>query len=261
MNSILARLYGTGMSKTASDASAEAGAELDLNAISAADFLKLVEEHQAATQPEKTAGELDLSQMSAQELIELAEQVDAEEAAGASDATIEKMAQSGDLQYWDAAGRIMAHAYANELEKVSNSGLPEVIDVDGLTAEQALDLVENYGYELVKEAGIGGSVKNFLRRAATGEGIREGMETLGKASKSKSTAEAAKNLGKNTMKESTRAKAGAIAAKRFAEASKGTSEGRKQVAKGVLATGGLYGSGAAALGGAGFMAGRKSKKD
>lgn len=269
MNETLARLYGTGMSKTASDASAEAGQELDLTQISAADFLRLVEEQEAA---EKTAGEgLDLSQMSAQELIDLAEELGEQESDNSE--VIEKMAQSGDLAYWDSAGRIMAHAYAQELEKVSSADLPDVIDTSDLTAEDLLALVESGEYELVKEAasfaGMKESAKTLLKRVADkGSAAASAVASKGR--------EAGAQLSSVAKAEQARSAAGKL--KRWAQmagGSGGTMAGVRKMmqgggspgarrelrnlAAGSAKTGLLYGGGAAAaLGG---LAGGKALAD
>lgn len=174
MNPTLARIYGTGMSKTAS------AEDLDLTQISAADYLSMLEES-----GEGESDELDLSQLSARELLELQEELTSDEA-------IEKMASSGDLEYWDAAGRIMAHSYAQEIEKVASGEDDELIDIDDLNAAELVALLESGEYEFVKEAGIkdmasrglaamkgyGKSAGNALIDAAIARRAREGGKGL-----------------------------------------------------------------------------------
>lgn len=133
MNPTLAALYGTGLEKTASEED-----EIDLSQISAADFLAALDEIEEG---EKVANDdgLDLSDLSDDELINLYESFESED-------TIEKMASSGELEYWDMAGRIMAHAYADEAEKTASG---EHFDMNDLSDDEIILL----GYELEKEAG------------------------------------------------------------------------------------------------------------
>jgi hypothetical protein len=137
MNPTLAALYGTGIEKTASDENEE----IDLTQISAADFLTVLNEIEEEDSSEKTAGdeELDLSSLTDEELVGLYNNLESED-------TIEKMASSGELEYWDMAGRVMAHAYADELTKEASE--EEVIDLNTFSADQLIEL----GRELEKEA-------------------------------------------------------------------------------------------------------------
>jgi hypothetical protein len=137
MNPVLASIYGTGLDKTAS-----AEDELDLNNISAADFLALLEEDES----EKVANdEFDLSQMSAAELLELAEMADGLEDAEAEKVAFAEMVEDGSFEYADRMGRIMAHAFAEESEKLAGAEEIEV-DLNEITGEQLLELMEA-GYE------------------------------------------------------------------------------------------------------------------
>lgn len=137
MNPVLASIYGTGFDKTAS-----AEDELDLNNISAADFLALIEREES----EKVAGDdLDLSQMSATELLELAEMADDIEDEEAEKIAFAEMVEDGSFEYADRMGRIMAHAFAEESEKLASSDEIEV-DLNEITGEQLLELMEA-GYE------------------------------------------------------------------------------------------------------------------
>jgi hypothetical protein len=156
MNPVLAAIYGTVLAKTAS-----AEDEISLDNISAADFLALLEEEEA----EKTAGEdLDLSQMSAAELIELiegTEEIDSEKTAGAY---LEKMAEDGSLDFYDMAGRIMAHAYADEMNKVAGVEDELEVDLNAISGEDLLELMEA-GYE------FGGAEKVAGRLTSAAEAI------------------------------------------------------------------------------------------
>ena len=157
MNPTLAALYGTGLEKTASEED-----EIDLSQISAADFLAALEEIEEG---EKVANDdgLDLSDLSDDELINLYKSFESED-------TIEKMASSGELEYWDMAGRIMAHAYADEVEKTASG---ENFDMNDLSDDEIILL----GHELEKEAAMkalpgpsGGGRRAAMMAAALGLG-------------------------------------------------------------------------------------------
>ena len=150
MNPTLARIYGTGMSKTAS------AEDLDLTQISAADYLSALEGE------ESESDDLDLSQLSAQELIELAGELEGED-------QIEKMAQSGDLAYWDAAGRTMAHAYADEMSKVASE---DEIDLNEISAADLLDALDSGEYDLEK---VAVNIAALKAKGMTGKQIRAAM--------------------------------------------------------------------------------------
>lgn len=138
MNATLRRLYGQrDMDKVASDNTSEG--EVDLTQVSAADFLAALSESE-----EGGEGELDLSQMSAEDLLALAQQADAQE----EDPTLAKMASSGELEYWDRAGRILAHSYHDEMHKIAAENSGEIAVAD-LTAQQLVDLMESGEYDLV----------------------------------------------------------------------------------------------------------------
>lgn len=166
MNATLAALYGTGTEKTASE-----GGEIDLHSISAADFLAALEEVESEKVAEE--GELDLSQLSDEDLVSLYNEIEGNE----GEETLSKMASSGELEYWDTAGRVMAHAYADELDKTASTEEP--IDLNEFSVEELIEL----GQELEKEAmsvpGMG-AVRGAMGRgkAAVGrgmEGARKGM--------------------------------------------------------------------------------------
>ena len=137
MNSTLAALYGTGMDKVANAEEAE--------------------------------GELDLSQLSDEDLLGLIDELGIEEGdlaadEGGDEATLQKMASDGDLEYWDMAGRIMAHAYADEFNKVASAAdgsEEEHIDLNEFSAEEIILL----GQELEKEASMRSRLMKMLGRA------------------------------------------------------------------------------------------------
>jgi hypothetical protein len=156
MNPLLAEIYGTGLDKTASED------DLDLNNISAADFLEAVEAGEidfGDDEIEKEAGDegdLDLSQISAAQLLDILEE---DEGDDGDEGVIEKMASDGSLDYWDTAGRIMAHAYADQMDKVAGEDEDELYALDDISAEDLLEMVESGEFEIVdgedfeKEAG------------------------------------------------------------------------------------------------------------
>ena len=124
MNPILAQLYG--LDKTASDAQAqpEGGEE----------------------------GEIDLSQYTAAQLIEALQAVEEEDAAESEKVAMEKMASSGELDYWVNAGRALAHGFADGAEKLASAddGLPDEISLDEINGAELAELLESGEYELVQ---------------------------------------------------------------------------------------------------------------
>jgi hypothetical protein len=140
MNPTLAALYGTGLAKTAAEA------PIDLN-------------------------DLDLETLSDDDLVALAEMVeDGDYDEG--DETIEKMAQDGSLEYWDTAGRVMAHAYADELgdfEKeaeaieVDFDYMPDEFAVSDLSGDELVWLIDSGEYEMDKTAGVVSKMRGYGR--------------------------------------------------------------------------------------------------
>jgi hypothetical protein len=137
---VLAAIYGH--DKTASEAQAE---ELDLTQISGADLLAGLESGEIVLddgEGEKTAAdeeEIDFSQFSAAELLEALAEIEDES---------EKTAGDEDFAFFDAAGRIMAHAYADEMDKMASVELPDELEInlDEISAEDFMAL-EEAGYE------------------------------------------------------------------------------------------------------------------
>lgn len=160
MNPTLARIYGTGMSKTAS-----AGG-IDLSQISAADYLEFLNGQEKVANDD---GEIDLSQLSAQELIDLVAELENED-------PIEKMASSGELSYWDAAGRVMAHAYADEMSKVAGSG---EIDLSAISAEDLLAAIDSGEFELVEKTASSVSAFEDAYKAMAPRAPKGLMDRLG----------------------------------------------------------------------------------
>lgn len=212
MNETLARLYGTGLDKTAS-----AEDELDLSQISAADFLAAVENGDIVMnngeELEKEAGdeELDLETMSPSELVELAQYLDSLEEEDQGGEVLEKMAQSGELEYWDMAGRVLAHSLADEMSKTASydDDEDEIFGLDELSAEDLMEGLESGELELVELDDDG----DFEKEAAyftTGQAKVKGL--IGKGGPSKMSAllsklrEAATGHGAAEMRTAARMK-------------------------------------------------------
>jgi hypothetical protein len=164
MNSVLAQIYGTGFEKAAS-----ADQELDFNNMSAAELLAGLEDGSIVFEDdaEKVAGdegEIDLSQMTGAELLQLIEAADEVESEKTAGVMLEKMAQDGTLDYFDMAGRIMAHAYADEFSKVASSDSDEIeVDLNEISGEQLMELIDA-GYEFDTDAEKVAKAKGMLER-------------------------------------------------------------------------------------------------
>jgi len=146
MNATLAQLYGTAdMNKTASEEEA-----VTLEQVSAADFLAAVNAGEVnladfiEDDGEKVAsdeGEIDLSQFSDEELMSIINEIDGDS---------EKTASDEETAYWDAAGRMMARGYADELSKeASEEG---GVDLNQLDAQEIVELGYALHNEMSKEA-------------------------------------------------------------------------------------------------------------
>lgn len=155
MNELLAQIYGT--EKVASEEE-----ELDLTQISAADFLAALEE---AEEGEKVASdEIDLTQISAADFLAALEEEEQEKVAS-EEMILEKMAQDGMLDYYDMAGRIMAHSLHNEMNKLASDEDEIAVDLNDLSAADLVELV-NAGYEFEKEASKMQAAKDWVSSAA-----------------------------------------------------------------------------------------------
>ena len=118
--------------------------------------------------------------------------------------------------------------------------------------------------ERAKIAGVGEKAMKALRYAAKGEGITAGREGLRGSVKAQNAAAGLRQMGEQAAKAGKGKKSkqfGELAGKRFSKAKQLKSQGRKDLAKGIAATGALYGGGAAAVGGAGYAAGRSKKAE
>jgi len=138
--------------KTASD---ESEGDLDLSTLSGAELLQILGALEEQPEEEKTASEsdeeLDLSQISGTELMQILSAIEEDEQEKTSEAVLEKMAEDGDLQKWDMAGRVMAHSFHQEMQKMAETAEPEMpddieVNLDEITGEQLVALMES-GYE------------------------------------------------------------------------------------------------------------------
>jgi len=154
----IAQLYGH--DKVASEEEEQPQA-VDLENMTAADFLKGIEDGSIVygedeQQQEKTSSELkpeDLENMTGRELLELyarEEEVQQEKQAAA---TLSKLAESGELDSLDLSGRVMAHAFWDEFNKLASEqpAAEEELDLDNITGAQLAQLLESGEYELVNE--------------------------------------------------------------------------------------------------------------
>ena len=109
--------------------------------ISAADFLQAAEDGEIDlndyVELDKTAG-IDLSGYSDEELYEALQEIEQSE-------NIEKLASTDEGAYWDAAGRLMAHSYAAEMDKVASES--DDIDLNALEPDEIIDIA----YDLVED--------------------------------------------------------------------------------------------------------------
>lgn len=145
--SIFDRVYGS-------------ASELDLDNISAADFIKMAQAEEE---------ELDLSDLSAAELLMLQEELEADE----YEDTVEKVAEAlYGTEEWmiaDALGRVQAHAQLDELSKIAGADDDEFyVDLNELSADEFLELQEAgyefYDADLEKEAGEMGDAARMAGR-------------------------------------------------------------------------------------------------
>jgi hypothetical protein len=187
MSSLLDQLYPSFAGAGTMDKVAEAATEeLDLNTISAADFIALMEAREAdeaAPPAGEQDQELDLSNMTARELAELIDASEQEKVAAADDAILRSMIADGSFQSADMAGRIMARAQMDELQKLAAAQapvdeLPDFISIDDISAQDMVALLESGEYELEKDAGAWGDAAK-----ATGSGIKAGAEKVWSAAK------------------------------------------------------------------------------
>jgi len=180
--------------------------DLDLTQMSAAELLQGLEEgtivFEGDEEPEKTAGDdpledIDLNDLSGRELLELYSALEEQEAEKTAAAALDKLAKSGELAQLDMSGRVMAHAFMDEIDKVASEDddLPDEISLDDISGEDLVALLESGEYELEegseKTAGRVGKaalrIEQALGRAAekskgpAGKAYRGAKKGLGKA--------------------------------------------------------------------------------
>jgi hypothetical protein len=160
MNPTLAALYGTGMDKVAHD-------EISDDEL----LMALLEEE------EKTASSLE--DLDDETLVALYDELEAEES---GDGTLNKMASSGDLEYWDMAGRVMAHAYSDEFDKVAGAedDFGDYIEADYVDLNE-LDADDLYELAMHKEASMVGTGLTALGAYTAGKAMSRGARRVGGA--------------------------------------------------------------------------------
>jgi hypothetical protein len=104
---------------------------------------------------------MDISDLSNEDLIGLLSELEE------SDPVIEKMASDGSLDYWDRAGRLMAHAQFDEMNKLA--GGDEIYDLDDISAEDLLGMIDSGEFEIV---GGGDLEKEAGRASAAWESVK-----------------------------------------------------------------------------------------
>jgi len=162
---------------------------------------------------------------------ERAEEAGAKAKEGEGETAEEKVAQA------DFLGRVMAHSYMQEKAEIEKEAA--VSDIAG------------------KAKGLAHKAWGGIQSAAKAEHLRGGLKTMKEGKHLKGMGEAAKEMGKHSPK---RAKQfGEIAGKRLAAGAEAHKKGLKGAIRGAAETGGLYGGGAAAIGGAGYAAGHKKE--
>jgi hypothetical protein len=136
--------------------------DLDLDSISAADFLAALEESELGDdeEVEKTASEIaagltedDLNGLSAEDLMFLLEAVEDEEAYYEKTAALQSGDYDGYALAGDVLGTSMASAFAREMEKVADDDDEDddgLYDISDLSAGELMELVDSGEYELVE---------------------------------------------------------------------------------------------------------------
>lgn len=185
MNALLSRIYNT--QEAVKEASAEAAVaqtpDVDLNKVSAADFLD-------ALMSEQPEAQVDVTKLSDSDLNKLAASLRETDQKD----LLEKMASSGELAYWDMAGRAMAHAYADEIQKLASApaatpaatsddkvdfNLAEISAADLLKLiDEGYEFAPNEGDDPAKLASVTQAIKNWGQAAGYVGG--EAAKSVGK---------------------------------------------------------------------------------
>lgn len=229
MDPKLAAIYGTNQ-ETDADLEKLAAAEL-------AEGLANDDEvdTEGLTEEELEAVAQDVLNASSEEGTEEGGNIDGEqEKTSAAEEAQEKLAEA------DYLGRVMAHSYHQELQKIAAAEQEKTAGMTG--GQRAAQAVKSKG----------GKVLGALKDIATGKEAREGFAA---AKKSKGTADAAKNMAsKSIMSAKGKERAGAAIGKHMGDAEAAKKKGMKGLGKTV----GLYGGAAAAAGGAAAMKKKQS---
>lgn len=223
MDPKLAEIYGTNQQT-----------EADLEKLAAAELAEGLANDEELTTEGMTEEELeavaqDVLNASGEEGEQEGGDIDGQEKTSAAEEAQEKLAEA------DYLGRVMAHAYVNELNGIQGEMEKEA----GMTGGQR----SAYAAKQTAKK-VGGKVGDFLGKVkdiATAKQAREGFSA---AKKSKDIGGKAMAMGqKGALSEKGKKRAGELAAKNLGEGKEHMKSGLKGAAKTV----GLYGGGAAAL--------------
>jgi len=225
--------------------------DVDLSQISALDLIQGMIELEEG--PEKVATGLegvDLSTVPASELAEYLEEVELQKVAHAETALVEAMIDDGDFDRADMAGRIMARAQVDELQKLASAedDLPDFIDLDDLNGAELQELLDSGEYELEKDASAMGGMKRFAegaRDVLTAKRARGGVDTFKKGRRfaARGKENTGRRIGERFSHQGRRLKR----------------KGARQFARGVAETGAAYGTPVAAAGATAYGLRRKKK--
>lgn len=152
------------------------------------------------------------------------------------------------------AGQIMAHAFAREIRSMPDEAFEKNAGIADMTLRGAASSLKSGAQS------AGRSALKSLKRAATGSQFRTGSKQLAKGAKARKGAEAGKNLANNkNMSDAARNLAGQRGGMLGKKADKLEAAGRANRRAGAAKTLGLYGGGAAALGGGAALASRNKE--
>lgn len=234
----------------------------DLSQVSALDLVEYMVKLEEGG-PEKLAGleDVDLSQIPAEELAAFIAEQEHEQEKVAEHQLIQEMIEDGDFGRADMAGRIMARAQVDELQKLAaaEDEWPDEIDLDGLSGADLEEILATGEYELVKEAAPAWARKAgaAVRDAYTAKRFRGGRATMEESRKARKAGDAFRNMGEQQPKRSK--KYGDMAGKRYSKADKLRRKGRNAMIRGAAETGAAYALPAGAIGGGGYFLGRRGR--
>ncbi len=135
--------------------------EADLSQVSALELVEYLVDLEEG--PEKLAGleGVDLSQIPAEELAAFIAEQEYEQEKLAETQLVQQMIDDGDFGRADMAGRIMARAQVDELQKLASAEdeWPDEIDLEGLSGADLEEILATGEYDLVKEAAFYGPMR------------------------------------------------------------------------------------------------------